>query len=74
MNESSIAHTKWNCKYHIVFTPKYRRKVAYGQLKQDIGKILRELCNWKGVTIIEAHACPDHIHMYVSIPPSLSVG
>ena len=74
MNESSIAHTKWNCKYHIVFTPKYRRKVAYGQLKQDIGKILRELCNWKGVTIIEAHACPDHIHMYVSIPHSLSVG
>ena len=72
-NESSIAHTKWNCKYHIVFTPKYRRKAIYGQLKAEIGKILRELCNWKEVEIIEAHACVDHIHMYVSIPPKISV-
>ena len=73
MNEDSIAHTKWNCKYHIVFTPKYRRKAIYGQLKAEIGKILRELCNWKQVEIIEAHACVDHIHMYVSMPPKISV-
>ena len=61
MNEDSITHTKWNCKYHIVFTPKFRRKAIYGQLKADIGKILRELCTWKGVEIIEATAMPDHI-------------
>ena len=74
MNEDSIAHTKWNCKYHIVFTPKYRRKAIYGQLKADIGKILRELCTWKEVEIIEATVMPDHIHLYVSIPPKISVG
>ena len=73
MNEDSIAHTKWNCKYHIVFTPKFRRKAIYGQLKADIGKILRELCKWKEVEIIEATAMPDHIHLYVSIPPKISV-
>lgn len=73
MNESSIAHTKCNCKYHIVFTPKYRRKAIYGELKVEIGKILRELCSWKGVEIIEAHACVDHIHIYISIPTKISV-
>ena len=69
----SIAYTKWNCKYHIVFAPKFRRKVIYGQLKADIGAILRKLCEEKNVEIIEAEACPDHIHMLVSIPPQLSV-
>ncbi len=73
MDNNSLAHTKWNCKYHIVFAPKFRRKEIYGKYKADIGKILRELCTWKGVEIIEAHACVDHIHMYVSIPPKLSV-
>ncbi len=73
MDENSLAHTTWDCKYHIVFAPKYRRKAIYGKMKSDIGKILRELCNWKGVEIIEAHACADHIHMYVSIPPKMSV-
>ena len=74
MNDNnSLAHTTWNCKYHIVFAPKYRRKVFYGEHKQEIGKILRELCRWKGVKIIEAEACPDHIHMLVEIPPKMSV-
>ena len=73
MDNNSLAHTKWNCKYHIVFAPKFRRKEIYGKYKVDIGKILRELCAWKGVEIIEAHACVDHIHMYVSIPQKLSV-
>jgi len=73
MDKSSLAHTKWNCKYHIVFAPKYRRQVIYGKLKREIGNILRELCERKGVEIIEAEACPDHIHMLVSIPPKLSV-
>ena len=73
MNKDSITHTKWNCKYHIVFTPKFRRKAIYGQLKADIGKILRELCTWKGVEIIEATAMLDQIHLYVSIPPKISV-
>ena len=74
MNDNnSLAHTTWNCKYHIVFAPKYRRKVFYGEHKQEIGKILRELCRWKGVNIIEAEACPDHIHMLVEIPPKMSV-
>ena len=69
----SLAHSKWNCKYHIVFAPKYRRKEIYGQLKRDIGEILRKLCEQKGVEIIEAEACKDHIHMLVSIPPKYSV-
>jgi len=73
MDEKSLAHTKWNCKYHIVFTPKFRRKIIYGKLKKEIGEILRELCRWKQVEIIEANACIDHIHMYVSIPPKISV-
>ena len=73
MNNNSLAHTKWNCKYHIVFAPKYRIQVIYGQLRADIGKILRELCERKGVNIIEAEACPDHIHMFVEIPPKYSV-
>lgn len=72
-NKNSLAHTKWNCKYHIVFAPKYRRKEIYGEKKEEIGKILRELCKWKEVEIIEANACPDHIHMLVSIPPKISV-
>ena len=71
---SSLAHSKWRCQYHIVFAPKYRRKEIYGQIKVDIGKILRKLCEQKGVEIIEAEACPDHIHMLVSSPPNLSVG
>ena len=70
---NSLSHSKWNCKYHIVFAPKYRRQVIYGKIKADIGKILRQLCEMKGVEIIEAEACPDHIHMLVSIPPHISV-
>ena len=66
---NSLSHTKWNCKYHIVFAPKYRRKEIYGALRKDIGEILRKLCEQKGAEIIEAEACPDHIHMLVSIPP-----
>ena len=74
MNDvNSLAHTSWNCKYHIVFAPKYRRQIIYGRLKNEIGKILRILCERKGVEIIEAQACPDHIHMLVSIPPKYSV-
>lgn len=68
----SLSHTKWNCKYHVVFAPKYRRKVFYNEKKLEIGKILRELCNWKGVNIIEAEVCPDHIHMLIEIPPKMS--
>lgn len=73
MDSNSLAHTKWNCKYHIVFVPKYRRQVIYGKIKKDIGKILRSLCEHKGVEIVEANACKDYIHMLVSIPPKLSV-
>ena len=72
-DNNSLAHTSWNCKYHIVFAPKYRRKIFYGQNKAEIGKILRELCEWKGVHIVEAEVCPDHIHMLVEIPPKMSV-
>ena len=72
-NNNSLAHTSWNCKYHIEFAPKYRRKIFYGEKRAEIGKILRELCNWKGVTIIQAEVCPDHIHMLVEIPPKMSV-
>ena len=67
------AHSAWRCQYHIVFAPKFRRKVIYGELKADIGQIIRKLCEEKKVEIIEAEACPDHIHMLVSIPPHLSV-
>ena len=74
MNDiNSLSHSKWRCKYHIVFAPKYRRQVIYGQIKQDIGKILRQLCENKRVEILEAELCKDHIHMLVSIPPSESV-
>ena len=73
MDTNSLAHTKWNCKYHIVFAPKYRRKEIYGEKKQEISEILRQLCEWKGVRIVEAHACVDHIHMLVEIPPKMSV-
>ena len=69
----SLSHTKWECKYHIVFAPKYRRKVFYGQKRYEIGQILRELCKWKEVNIINAEACPDHIHMLVEIPPKMSI-
>ena len=72
-DNDSLAHTTWNCKYHIVFAPKYRRKVVYGQLRADIGKILRMLCDRKGIEIVEAECCPDHIHMLVEIPPKYSV-
>ena len=70
---NSLSHTKWNCKYHIVFAPKYRRKAFYGSNRLEIGAILRELCSWKEVTIIEAEVCPDHVHMFVEIPPKLSI-
>ena len=69
----SSAHSRYRCQYHIVFAPKFRRKEIYGKIKRDIGEILRKLCEQKGVEIIEAEACPDHIHMLVSIPPHLSV-
>lgn len=70
---ASLSHSKWRRQYHIVFAPKYRRQEIYGKIKEDIGKILRKLCKQKGVEIIEAELCPDHIHMLVSIPPKLSV-
>ena len=74
MNDtSSLSHTKWNCKYHIVFAPKFRRKIFYQEKRKEIGEILRRLCEWKQVEIIEAEVCPDHIHMLVSIPPKYSV-
>ena len=72
-DNNSLAHTTWNCKYHIVFASKYRRQAIYGKYKASIGQIIRELCQRKGVEIIEANACRDHIHMLVSIPPKLSV-
>jgi putative transposase len=72
-DNNSLAHTTWNCKYHIVFAPKYRRKVIYGQLRVEIGKILRMLCERKEIEIIEAECCPDHIHMLVKIPPKYRV-
>lgn len=73
LDTSSLAHTTWNCKYHIVFAPKYRRQVIYGKIKVDIGNMLRKLCEYKGIEIIEAEACPDHIHMLISVPPKYSV-
>ncbi|WP_029186729.1 IS200/IS605 family transposase [Streptococcus suis] len=72
-DNESLSHTRWNCKYHLVFAPKYRRQIIYGKYKASIGKIIRDLCEQKGVTIHEATACPDHIHMLVSIPPKMSV-
>ena len=70
---NSLDHTTWRCQYHVVFAPKYRRQVIYREIKVDIGKILRKLCEQKGVEIIEAEVCPDHVHMMVEIPPSMSV-
>ena len=72
-DDSSLSHTRWNCKYHIVFVPKYRRKVIYGKLRKEIGTIIRQLCAYKDVEIIEGHAMPDHIHILVKIPPKMSV-
>ena len=73
IDTNGIAHTTWNCKYHGVFAPKYRRQVIYGKIKGDIGQIIRKLCEWKAVEMLEAEACPDHMHMLVSIPPKISV-
>ena len=70
---NSLSHSKWRCHYHVVFAPKYRRKAIYGKIKTDIGKILRQLCDQKGIEIIEAELCPDHVHMLLSIPPKYSV-
>lgn len=69
----SLSHTKWMCRYHIVFTPKYRRKVICSQIRSDIGEILRKLCEYKGIEIIEGHLMPDHVHVLLAIPPKLSV-
>ena len=73
LDTDSLAHTKWNCKYHIVFAPKYRRQVIYGKIKADIGKMLRKLCEYKQIEILEADACKDHIHMLISVPPKYSI-
>ena len=73
MDEKSLSHTRWKCQYHIVLVPKYRRKQIYGKIRVELGKILRKLCDYKHVEIIEAHAMPDHIHMLVSIPPKYAV-
>ena len=73
LDANSLAHTQWECKYHIVFAPKYRRQIIYGKIKLDIGQMLRKLCEYKGIEIIEAEACKDHIHMLVSIPPKYSI-
>ena len=70
---NTLSHTTWNCKYHVVFAPKYRRKVFYAQKRLEIGHILRELCRWKDISILEAEICPDHIHMLIEIPPKMSV-
>ena len=70
---NSLSHTKWNCKYHIVFAPKYRRQIIYGRIREDIGKILRKLCEMKKVELIEGELCKDHVHLLVSIPPHISV-
>lgn len=73
MDKNTLSHTRWECKYHIVFAPKYRRQVIYGKIREDICEILSTLCKRKGVEIIEAEWCPDHIHMFVRIPPSISI-
>lgn len=73
MDSSSLSHTKWKCQYHIVFIPKYRRKVLYGQIKADVREILKKLCEYKGVEIIEGAVCADHVHLCLSIPPKLCV-
>nr|WP_313345713.1 IS200/IS605 family transposase [Sedimentibacter sp.] len=73
LDKNTLSHTTWECKYHVIFAPKYRRQVIYGKIKQDVGKILRDLCERKGIEIIEAELCKDHIHMLVRIPPKYSV-
>ena len=73
MDKNSLSHTKWRCKYHVVFAPKYRRQAIYGKLKKDIGQILRELCQRKGINIIEAELCVDHVHMLIEVPPKYSI-
>ena len=73
MDKNSLTHMKWNCKYHMILTPKYRRKIIYQQISKDIGSIIRTLCARKGMEIIEAAAMPDHIHLYVAIPPKYAV-
>lgn len=73
MDKNTLSHTTWDCKYHVVFAPKYRRKVFYGSKRLEIGQILRQLCQWKGIGILEAEVCPDHIHMLLMIPPKFSV-
>ena len=73
MDKTSLAHTTWECKYHIVFAPKFRRQIIYGRIRADIGKILRQLCQRKGIEIIEAELCKDHVHMLIHIPPKYSV-
>ena len=73
MDNLSLSHTRWNCTYHIVFIPKYRRKIMYGEVKKDLGEILRKLCEMKQVTLISGSICKEHVHMYVSIPPKLSI-
>ena len=72
-DNSSLSHTTWNCKYHVVFAPKYRRQIIYGQIKADIGKIIRDLCERKGIEIVEAECCSDHIHMLIKVPPKYSI-
>ncbi|WP_352403006.1 IS200/IS605 family transposase [Pyramidobacter sp.] len=73
LDVSSLAHTKWECKYHVVFAPKYRRQIIYGKIKQDLGLMLRKLCAYKEIEILEAEACKDHVHMLLSIPPKYSI-
>ena len=70
---NSLSHSKWMCKYHIVFIPKYRRKIIYHKLREDIQKYIKDLCKWKGVEIIEGHMMPDHVHLLLSIPPKISI-
>ena len=73
MDNRPLSHTTWNCKYHVVFAPKYRRCAFYGGRRMEIGQILRELCKWKGISLLEAEVCPDHVHMLMMIPPKFSV-
>ena len=73
MDNQSISHTKWNCTYHVVFIPKYRRKIMYGEVKVEVGEILRKLCEMKQINLIEGKVCVDHVHMYLAVPPKLSI-
>ena len=73
MDNQSISHTTWNCTYHVVFIPKYRRKIMYGEVKVEVGEILRKLCEMKQINLIEGKVCVDHVHMYLAVPPKLSI-